>query len=177
MFSNMHISYIGGLKDHPRYLTLSIYFSGCDADPKCLKCHNPELHNPNNGIQMTPDELASVVIKQLERFRFPVVAFVGGEPLAPYNREGVKLVSKLIHEHFPGIKTILYTWRMPEDLIKENLLDYIKYIYEFVLGRYDYTKHVNGFPSSTNQLYMDKRRVDEYVNCVSKGKRRKNSDG
>jgi anaerobic ribonucleoside-triphosphate reductase activating protein len=162
----MRIAYIGGMKDHPVFFSLSIYFAGCDAHPKCIGCHNPELHNPLNGFELTPQELCSIVVSKLEMLKFKTVAFVGGEPLAPYNRDGVRHVAKFLKAKFPDIVKILYSWRTPEDIANEELLEYVSDIDEFVLGRYDESQRTGTFPASANQLYIPRGRLIEYVSTI-----------
>jgi len=164
----MYIAYIGGMKDHPKYLSLSVYFSGCDANPKCKGCHNPELHNPYYGYKTEIPQLVDIVLNKLKLLPKPVLAFLGGEPLAPYNREAVKEVARAVKTIYPESLILLFSWRMPEDIYTEKLLDHVKYIDEFVLGRFDITKKTDDFPASSNQIYITK---DEFLRRVN------NADG
>lgn len=162
----MSISYIGILNDLPDRLTVSIYFSGCDAEPKCTGCHNPSLWDPNSGVQITDDRLLQLIIDKLSVSGLDTVAFLGGEPLAQYNRDSVLYVSRALKSM--SYRCVLFSYRTVEDIVRQNLLEYVKYIDEFKLGRYDYTLATGKFPASSNQEYMDRRRFDNYVAQISR---------
>lgn len=153
--------------DHPHLHSVSIYYQGCDRQPKCAFCHNPQTWEPFRMFNLTDDE----VILSVEDKLLPLISnemkaaivFLGGEPLAPYNRDSVYAVSKYFKMKFGDlVTTMLYTWRYIEDLKQEDLLKFVQYIDEFVLGPYIHELRVtddNGnikFPVSSNQLYVNK---------------------
>ncbi len=146
--------------DHPYLPSVSIYFQGCDAFPKCAGCHNPETWDFDESFQVDFEHLLKTVIKKLELLleKYPQVAlaFLGGEPLSDRNRKSAYLIAKFVKEKFEDrVLTILYTWRMPEDLVIIDIpLDYFD---EFVMGRYIKELHQDGFPASSNQIYFSRR--------------------
>lgn len=146
--------------DHPYLPSVSIYFQGCDAFPKCAGCHNPETWDFDESFQVDFEHLLKTVIKKLELLleKYPQVAlaFLGGEPLSDRNRKSAYLIAKFFKEKFEDrVLTILYTWRMPEDLVIIDIpLDYFD---EFVMGRYIKELHQDGFPASSNQIYFSRR--------------------
>jgi len=157
------IAFIGGQKDHPTFFTLSVYFSGCDANPKCKGCHNPELHDPNFGFEMSVDDLIQTVLSKLQYMSLPVLALVGGEPLASYNRDAVLALTKAVKERLPQTTIILFSWRTLEELVEQDLLKYVEYVDEFVLGRFEITQKTDGFPSSKNQIYISKQELQRRI--------------
>ncbi len=130
-------------------------------------CHNPQTWEPFRAFNMTDDELIIVVESKLlpliQNSIQTALVFLGGEPLAPYNRDSVYQVSKYFKNKFNNsVITTLYTWRYIEDIKQENLLKFVEYIDEFVLGPYihelrNVDEHNNtNFPASTNQMYVNK---------------------
>jgi len=161
---NIYLNRMFFSNDHPRLFGLSIYFQGCDRNPKCQYCHNQQTWKPYIGYEYELSELIAQVISKLdyafESYNQLSLCYVGGEPLAPYNRDAVLEISRAVKLRFADrIVNTLFSWRMPDDIIDEGLLDYVEYIDEFVLGPYDYTKRneIDGqlmFPASTNQIYL-----------------------
>jgi anaerobic ribonucleoside-triphosphate reductase activating protein len=156
--------------DHPKLLSLSIYFQGCDKVPKCAFCHNKDTWEPFKGFKYEISELNEIIKDKvsyaLETYEKIAVSFLGGEPLAPYNREAVLEISKELKEEFGDkIVNILFSWRTLEDIKNQNLEKYIEYIDEFVLGPYEHElRNVdkNGnvlFPASKNQKYIKREGI------------------
>ena len=162
------------INDHPEYHGLSLYFQGCDAVPKCPKCHNPETWDFDPNYFFTYEHVKQKIIDDLDFLlsSYPKVgfAFLGGEPLAPEHISYVSLLSMEIKYLFrEKVDIILYSWRMPEDLLKEKLLKSLGFIDRFVLGRFDYKQlnvDENGkilFPASKNQLYLTVEELILYI--------------
>lgn len=152
------------VNDHPSLPAVSIYFSGCDANPKCKGCHNQELWDVSAGKEVPIDALEDVVVKKLnvllEQYPKVSLVYLGGEPLAIWHRDIVKELSKRIRERFGSkVVQLLYTWRVPL-LIKRDFASYVENIDEFVTGRFIIElKNVDEdgnylFPASTNQKYL-----------------------
>ncbi|AEH50335.1 4Fe-4S cluster-binding domain-containing protein [Pseudothermotoga thermarum] len=159
--------------DHPVYPSVSVYFQGCDAIPKCVGCHNPETWDFDEKFAINYDEILSISVEKLSfllnGFSKVALAFVGGEPLSERNRECVKLLSRDVKKIFGSkVLTILYTWREPIDLLP--LKDYIQSIDEFVLGRFEISLKEDGFPASKNQMYLRKEQLEEFFMTFEGGK-------
>jgi anaerobic ribonucleoside-triphosphate reductase activating protein len=165
----IHVAFINRIGyfygDHPKYHSVSIYYQGCDRQPKCPMCHNLHTWEPFKGFEMTNDEIIESLIYKteplIEQGMTVALVFLGGEPLAPYNRDSTYEVSKFFKEKFGDkIVTTLYSWRMPVEIADQELLKFVRYIDEFVLGPYRHDMRnvdENGnilFPASTNQLYI-----------------------
>jgi len=81
---------------------------------------------------------------------------LGGEPLAKYNRNITLELSNYIKEKYKNAIIVLYSWRTIEQINRESLKPYIKYIDYGVLGSYNKDLYVsNTLPSSTNQYIYD----------------------
>ncbi|MBC9786413.1 radical SAM protein [Heliobacterium chlorum] len=127
-------------------IAFSIFFQGCHR--RCPGCHNPELQSFDGGEEMETNEIIQR-IKANHRF-YDAVVFVGGEPMDQPNELKVLLVAvKSI-----GLSTWLYTgqniFSISEDII--DLCDVI------IAGEYRLDLHTGGFPASSNQIIVDRRK-------------------
>lgn len=157
--------------DHPSEFSLSIYFQGCDRQPKCPMCHNPHTWEPYKGFKYEVsdliDRLKSKIDDALETYDRIAVVYLGGEPLAPYNREAVLEISRELKETYGDrIVNTIYSWRTMDDIDKQGLEDYIEYMDEMVLGPYIHelrNEDENGnvlFPASKNQQYIVRTKAE-----------------
>ncbi|ABR30472.1 ribonucleoside-triphosphate reductase [Thermosipho melanesiensis] len=151
--------------DHPKHFALSIYFQGCDRIPKCPFCHNKETWEPFRGFEYNVEKLI-IRIKEkindiIDLHEKIAIVYLGGEPLAPYNRRALLEISKSLKEEFSEkIINTLYTWRTLEDIKNQKLSSFIEYIDEAILGPYDHDQRNTDkdgnllFPASKNQKYI-----------------------
>lgn len=142
--------------DHPSLPALSVYFQGCDAQPKCLGCHNPETWDFDERFQIDYSVLRNNVIQKLSMLlnAHDKVALVllGGEPLSQRNRFWtISLARDVKHTFGDSVTVLVYTWRTIDDLQREGVD--ISHFDEMVLGRYEKSLRTGGFPASSNQLY------------------------
>lgn len=139
------------------YPSVSIYFSGCDKPVKCKNCHNKEIQNKDVGFLTNEIEIInsveSVLDFWLNSYETISLCFLGGEPLAEYNKNMTRDISKYFKNKYnERIKTIIYSWRYLEQLD----LEYAEYMDFGVLGEFDETKKdLNLIPASTNQYIYD----------------------
>lgn len=144
---NIDFSLINGLGKP----SISIYFSGCDIPVKCKECHNPELWKHQDN-QVDYDELYRLVKSSKSFAKELIISFLGGDPLAPYNRELTQEISCRLKQDFPGVILVMYSWRLPNQMEDE----WIKYFDYGVLGQFDIGEFKEGFlPASTNQIIYD----------------------
>lgn len=138
---------------------VSIYLVGCDIPTRCKGCHNQEIWNKREG-QFNIEQSIEEVIGTLKAFK-PfnkdlIVSFLGGEPLAEYNRNILLELSKAVKDEFEDIKTVIYSWRTVDDIKKQGLEEYIQNIDYGVLGKFEELSYIEGqIPSSTNQMIYD----------------------
>lgn len=134
--------------------SVSLYLTGCDKPKKCVGCHNYELQGINGtdfNIDIIYEELRKEVKKSKEIFNLEYVSYLGGEPLASYNKEITRNISKKIKEEFK-VKNILYSWRTIEKIKEDKLEEYIKYMDYGILGEYkEELRDTTKLPSSKNQ--------------------------
>ncbi|ACB08903.1 MAG TPA: anaerobic ribonucleoside-triphosphate reductase activating protein [Thermotoga sp.] len=167
----MYVNRIGTFRDHPDLYGVSVYFQGCDAKPKCYMCHNPETWHLSEEYKRPAEVVTKIIDEKLSSLLryFPKAAlvFLGGEPLAPYNREETLSLSKMFKEKYgERLTVVLFTWRLPKDIVKENLLKYVQYVDEFVMGRYLHAYRQDGFPASKNQIHIDRRTFERMIEAV-----------
>ncbi|MDM7321577.1 MAG: 4Fe-4S cluster-binding domain-containing protein [Fervidobacterium pennivorans] len=150
--------------DHPSLPSVSVYFQGCDAYPKCLGCHNPETWDFDEKFAVDFSHLVRHVVAKLDVLLnvYDKVALVllGGEPLSPRNRKYAYILARVVKEVFQEkVVVLVYSWRTPKDLLELDVpLDYFD---EYVLGRYLQKYHRDGFPASANQLYLTKEELKQ----------------
>ncbi|MGC8954666.1 MAG: 4Fe-4S cluster-binding domain-containing protein [Fervidobacterium sp.] len=160
--------------DHPTLPSVSVYFQGCDAFPKCHGCHNPETWDFDENFVVGFEHLETLTTQKisflLSRFEKVGLALLGGEPLSERNRYAAYLLAKRIKERVnKQVTVIVYTWRLPEDLEKIDIP--LVYFDEFVMGRYIKEYHQDGFPASRNQLYITYDELCSRFNVCSMSER------
>jgi anaerobic ribonucleoside-triphosphate reductase activating protein len=134
--------------------SVDIYLTGCDKPVKCPSCHNQELWE----VQEKPSlnefiEKIEAVYEDASNF-FPDlrISFLGGEPLAEYNREYLYEITKYLKGMYPNLEIVLYTWRTLEDINAQELTKYTQFCTYGILGSFEIDKRVeNMIPASTNQ--------------------------
>ena len=141
---------------HP---AISIYLTGCDNPIKCEDCHNWELQEKSQydyDINKIKHKVDKEIYNYLQFHSKLYIVILGGEPLAEYNRDIVLELSSYIKEKYKNVTIVLYSWRTIEQINKENLRSYIKYVDYGVLGSYNKGLYVsNTLPSSVNQYIYD----------------------
>lgn len=156
--------------------SISLYLTGCDKLNPCKNCHNWELQNVKSDI-INLDKLKVELdtwIGNFKEFHKEVyVSVLGGEPLAPWNREVTYEISKYIKIKYPESKIVIYTWR---DITQ--LEDYSMEYFDFgVFGEFEEDLYVkNTLPSSLNQYIYDFNNNEILKPIILKGERIKNGE-
>jgi len=152
--------------DHPKYPCVSVYFQGCDkkdfAGQFCQQCHNPDTWESECMFSLSSEDIYKIVSAKINTlllaYNYCAVSLVGGEPLHASNRDDVLKLTKLLKETYKNkVVILLYSWRTEQDIKDQHLEEYLSYIDELCLGEYMHSKHVDGFPASTNQKYSKNR--------------------
>jgi len=165
--------------DHPSLPSVSVYFQGCDAHPKCLGCHNPETWDFDEKFAVDFSHLVRHVVAKLDVLLnvYDKVALVllGGEPLSSRNRKYAYILARGVKEVFQEkVVVLVYSWRTPKDLLELDVpLDYFD---EYVLGRYLQKYHRDGFPASANQLYLTKEELKQIFETLKINKQMKKGE-
>jgi anaerobic ribonucleoside-triphosphate reductase activating protein len=129
-----------------------IWFKGCDAEPKCKNCQNPEVADLNwdTGFSIAFTDLTDYLTKLVDWVDYGI--FSGGEPLM--QKDAVIEIAKWFKEKKK--LNFLYTWRgweeVPEDI--KELMDVVK------CGRYvdELRDDSLRFRGSSNQYLMKKNK-------------------
>ena len=95
---------------------VSIFFSGCDKEPKCKGCFNSEAWPFEVGKKFNQDTI-EYILELLNNSHINHLSILGGEPLADKNELDVLTLVKKVKEHFPNKKIWLWTWRSFESLL------------------------------------------------------------
>ncbi len=104
----------------------SIFVSGCPHH--CDGCHNQELWDSSIGT-----EFSQKTIDQLERLlKYKDIkrglSILGGEPLAPENRDGVLELCKALKQRIPDLNIWLWTGYVMNDLNQKNFYDILNIV-------------------------------------------------
>jgi anaerobic ribonucleoside-triphosphate reductase activating protein len=109
-------------------ISVDIFLSGCNREPKCKNCHNPELWNFDNGNDINYEEIIRWL--KIKNELFDNVIIMGGEPLD--QKDLVVLLEKIYK-----IKPIWLYTSYELDEIPKQIEKYCSYI---KTGRYDETQ-------------------------------------
>lgn len=97
---------------------VSVWMAGCPH--KCPGCHNSNMWDYRNGYEIDVDVAADKIIGSLRKNKVSRnLSILGGEPLAPYNKEDTLRIIKRVKEVYPRIKIFVWTGYVLED-IKED---------------------------------------------------------
>lgn len=96
-------------------ISVTVFLSGCDAEPKCKGCFNSIAWDKNYGTEID-NNFYEKVINMLKNEHIKNLVLLGGDSMAEWNLEATcKLIELAKYEH----KNIwLYTWRPFEDICK-----------------------------------------------------------
>jgi anaerobic ribonucleoside-triphosphate reductase activating protein len=109
-----------------KYKSFDIYISGCNGNPHCLGCHNPETWSFDQGDQIDEKYMEKIKIK-INDFNSIIenIMIFGGEPL-DQNIEELEILLKFLNKYS---KSIWIFTRYDLNEVPENikkLCDYIK---------------------------------------------------
>lgn len=106
-------------------IRVSFWVTGCPH--KCVGCHNKELWNRNTGKLYTEDTKEKIIKLLSDDRANKGLSILGGEPLAPYNREEIIKLCKDVKDRFPKKSIWIWTGYDYEYVCKEmdELLLYV----------------------------------------------------
>lgn len=132
---------------------VSVWTTGCPH--KCRGCHNKQLWDKERGMADF-EEIMNKVLKAMGDLDVDKhLAILGGEPLAPYNIQGVKEMCRRVKEQFPNKKIWLWTGYTYEDLNSDQI-DCLKYVDTLVDGPFIESRKVEGqWYGSDNQRIIE----------------------
>lgn len=137
---------------------VTIYFSGCDKEPKCKGCFNSEIWDYNTGKPFTKDTVHEV-LDMVCNPHISHLSILGGEPLAEKNIFAVSNLCHNVKRHYADKKIWLWTHYRWEDLVKNQfvstfILPYVDVLVdgEYIEGKRDLRLKWRG---SYNQRVID----------------------
>lgn len=138
---------------------ISLYVSGCPLH--CAGCHNSQAWDFNSGEPFTPDLLSSILV-QLDKPYITGFSLLGGEPLAPQNRQGSLSVVSAVKAAHPEKDIWIWTGYEWNELMKDPdpvLHEILKYLDVAVVGRFILANrdisNENPWRGSRNQRVID----------------------
>lgn len=146
-------------------VSVSFFTQGCPH--RCKGCHNPETWDFNGGKEFTHKTLEEIY----DALRANKVArsfcIMGGEPLCEENLFLTLLVLKEVRQHFPQVKTYLWTGYYYNDLIHKSspyitqILDLVDVLIDgpYIESKRDITLPLRG--SSNQSIINLKEKRDE----------------
>lgn len=136
-------------------LRVSLWTVGCPH--RCPGCHNPHLFDRNGGHEFT-EETMQKLLTALREDVSRDFSVLGGEPLAPYNVQGVKEICSRVKETYPDISIWLWSgYTLREILSHPDRKAVLEYVDVLVEGRFMMRHKKDGLPfrGSTNQHIYD----------------------
>lgn len=103
---------------------VSIFFAGCDKEPKCKGCFNSEAWSFDMGYPFT-EEVRYKVFELLDNPHINHLSILGGEPLANENVSDVSYLCHKVKVAFPNKKVWVWTHYTWEELMKDKLNYYV----------------------------------------------------
>lgn len=129
---NISILQIGFGLEVPDKITLNIYLSGCLPNKQCVrdKCHNPELHDFNNGTdyKLWLHDITMKTTGLIQGF-----VLIGGEPLDQNPKDLLDLINFLNKLKLP---IYLYTGYTEQQLNNHELKGILNKFTKIYYGEY-----------------------------------------
>lgn len=142
---------------------MALFVQGCHFH--CKNCFNSSTWDFSQGSEFT-EETLQIVLDKIDKQKnyLSFFSILGGEPLAPENREGVYKILFRIKQEYPTLTLNLWTGYTLEELRsqKDNIINQILTVVDVLIdGRYeddkrDITLKMRG---SSNQRIL-KRNID-----------------
>lgn len=132
-----------------------LWTQGCPH--RCLGCHNPHTWKEEAGRLFSEQE-RTFIWEKLNEYVEKDFSVLGGEPLAPYNREGVCSLLKWLKEKRPGLDVWVWTGYRYEEIQGLEVMQYIDVLVDgpFSMAEVDLSFRWKG---SSNQRVIDMRRT------------------
>lgn len=141
--------------------SVSVWFQGCEH--RCKNCFNPETWNrfDKTVVDKNNNEIAQEILIELDKYFPKTLSFLGGDPMAEYNKNDLYEIICIIKNKKPNLKIAMWTGYTFNEIKNDKvvrLIDVIvdgKYIEEL---RCDYkiTKDKRDkYRGSTNQRIIN----------------------
>jgi anaerobic ribonucleoside-triphosphate reductase activating protein len=136
-------------------ICVSLFVQGCPH--RCKGCFNPETWDFEGGFEFTDREMNFILEALTANGVQRNFSVLGGEPLAPWNKETVLEIIKTVREKYKDIK--IYLWTGYElDRLKDPLIEEIMFLVDYIIDgpfeedKKDLTLKLRG---SSNQKIWD----------------------
>lgn len=116
-------------------ICVSVFISGCPLH--CPGCHNQEMQNPYYGKPFTNETKEHILDLLHANGIKRTLCIMGGEPLAPYNAQGVSDLVDFIRKRSPETKIYIWTGYTLEELLAPDER-YTDFDYSTILRKVDY---------------------------------------
>lgn len=152
--TNKEDAVIESMADGPG-IRLVVFTCGCPH--RCKGCHNPQLWDIKNGIEISTQELASYLINRYSE-GYSGITFSGGDPL--FQSDALYELITLIRRQIPDINIWCYTGYRYENVPNRKILSLINVLVD---GQFEEDKKFprKKFRGSYNQriLYLKDGRI------------------
>ena len=130
---------------------VSLFVSGCPH--KCKGCFNPETWDYDFGKRFN-NNVMDTILWTLEEPYIQGLTLLGGEPLAPLNKDAIVYIAKECKKYLPNKDIWCYTGYTYEEIKDHEALQYIDVLVD---GRYiEEERDVSlQFRGSSNQRIID----------------------
>lgn len=128
-----------------------LWTQGCPHH--CKGCHNPDTWDPDKGGLVVTGTLTTI-LDSLAPDYIRGLTISGGDPLAPYNRFEVGVISDIVKTIYPNKDIWIWTGYLWEEVKDLEVMDYIDVLVDgpFILEQRDITHPYHGSP---NQRVID----------------------
>lgn len=93
----------------------TVFFSGCDREPKCKGCFNSSAWSPKAGKPFT-EEIIRKIITVSEPYWCEGLSILGGEPTAPWNIKSAIELAKKFKKAYPNKDVWMWSGRYIEEI-------------------------------------------------------------
>lgn len=152
--------------------TVSLWVAGCPH--KCPGCHNSKFWPEDSGEECTDlDALTTRILRAVHRNGLErCFSILGGEPMSPWNRDGIAYLVNRLKMKCPTLKIYLWSGYTIEELKEmgdssvNQVLDKVNMLIEgrFIQGKRDITLKLRG---SSNQRIFTRNKEGNLVDTTS----------
>lgn len=135
-------------------LRVVLWVSGCEHH--CHGCQNPVTWNPDDGLEMTDEELHEIVT-ELSKEHVSGITFSGGDPLHPSNRLIIGNMCQYLKSLFPTKTIWVYTGYDWEEVNNESFMEFIDVLVDGKFIKELADKNLK-WKGSSNQRVIDVQR-------------------